>query len=83
MWTDQKLDTSIGRTGASYKGIAVDPFGNNIYWADSREGTIQWANVDSAIFEHGTGYYRHIKDLLPDLRSPDDIELDLAGSKIY
>ena len=50
-------------------GLAVDPFGQNIYWTDKAEDTIEVATLN--------GLYRRIL-INKDLQSPTDIALDVT-----
>ena len=51
-------------------GLAVDPFGQNMYWTDSTEKTIEVASLN--------GLYRRILFNGSDLQDPRDIALDVT-----
>ena len=51
------------------KGLAVDSFGQNIYWTDYSEGTIEVVSLN--------GLYRRVL-VKNDLQNPADIALDVT-----
>ena len=56
------------------RGIAVDPSGGRMYWAENGTGRIRRANLDGS----------HIQNLITSgLGFPADVEIDVAGGKLY
>jgi hypothetical protein len=61
-------------TGLNFPaGVAVDPYGKKIYWADASKGVIQRSNLDGS----------NVVDLITEVSGPYFITLDMIDEQIY
>ena len=70
---NQTLYTVTGGASAGLSGIAIDPVGSRVYFADEKRNRIQSMNFD------GSG----LLTPLSGLSAPAGVDLDTAGGKLY
>ncbi|HUI10108.1 MAG TPA: T9SS type A sorting domain-containing protein [Bacteroidota bacterium] len=72
--THAEVLQSFAPSTVNPRGVAVDPIGEKVYWADFDSGTIHRANLSSGA---------SVENVLSGLKAPVGIALDPAAGEIY